>query len=308
VAKRSRRKKKQGGTGEGLLFKVFITLFILLVMIGSFLLFVAWWYFERKGATLPKPQSIQYFSHTKDEIKAINQYEDSLERIYSRLDQIEFEGRALTKRQDGMYNERSKKGKLFNSDINELSPKADNIEQSIADLESFPEKRLNEWAFYSSIYLALRHSVISYIVSFALFVWIQPVWVIELSQFLQKYTFLDFYASYPVAYGASVGSLVISLSVLGVSFFSIRSKKKESLNSPELIESSRYINSSEIVDVNIPDFIAYLSKLSHTDLKKLADEFDIQADRRSKSTILDAISEESEDIRNKIYSRCAPLI
>jgi len=223
------RRKKKGNTGGELLVQAFVALFALLAMIGSFILFVAWLYFERKAKYLPKPTSIHEFDHTSEEISQINYQEDSLNEIHQRLDQISYEGQSLTKRQDGMYNERSKKGKQFNAEICKLNPKADNLEQSLADLEALPEKRLNHWAFYASMHLALRKSVVSYIISFAIFAWLQPKWVMKLSQFMQKFSFLDFYASYPIAYGASVGSLVISLLVLGVAFFYLRSEKKEAL-------------------------------------------------------------------------------
>jgi len=302
MAKRNRRKRKQGGVGGDLAIKLFATLLIVLVMIGSFLLFAVWLYFERKKTKLPKARSIHDFDNTHEEINHINQQARSLERIYSRLDKIELEGQSLTKRQDGLYNERGKKGKQLNSEINNLSPRADNLEQSIYDLESLPEKRLNNWIFYVSMCLASRQSVLSYIASFALFVWLQPKWVIQLSETLKNLSLLDFYASYPIAYGASVGSLVISLIVMGLSFFYWKSEKKDSLTNAQITEPQ---NNAETDDLTVSDFIESLSNLPHSHLKRLADEFDIQADRRSKATILEAISNEDSDTISNIYARLA---
>ncbi|MCL1078624.1 hypothetical protein D5R81_11990 [Parashewanella spongiae] len=306
MAKR-RRRRKQGSNAGGLLAKAFVTLFILMVMIGSFLLFVAWWYFERKGARLIKPVSIHDFDHTNKEIKAISQHERELDRIDTRLDKIEHEGQSLTKRQDGMFNERSKKGKQFNNEINDLSPKADNLEQSLADLEALPEKRSNEWLFSASMPLSFRFSILSYVISFSLFIWLEPTWVLQLSQKLQSLSLLDFYASYPIAYGASVGSLVISLIILGISFFYIKGEKKELLCSTSSQEHHQEYEvddtSSDDENMTIEDFMKYLVSLSHADLKLLADEFEIKADRRSKATILEAISNEEVDVINGIYSK-----
>ncbi|KPH91670.1 hypothetical protein AMS57_06165 [Pseudoalteromonas undina] len=260
-------------------------------MIGSFLLFAAWFYFERKKALLIKPKSIQDFAHTSSELVEINRQENQLENIYNRLDQISYEGRSLSKRQDGKFNERSKKGKEFNREVDNLAPEADNFEQSLADLEALPEKRLNNWAFYASMNIASRISVLSYILSFALFVWLEPVWVMQLSQFLQSITFLDFYASYPIAYGASVGSLFISLAVLGGALFYYREAKKESLKNTQIPQAEPEQISEQSVEITSIDIGELLSSLPHSELKILADEFNIMADRRSKKAILEAIKE-----------------
>lgn len=287
MARRRSRRNKQGSVGGDLLFKAFGSLFIILVMIGSFLLFAAWFYFERKKALLIKPKSIQDFAHTSSELLEINRQENKLENIYNRLDQISHEGRSLSKRQDGKYNERSKKGKEFNREVDNLAPEADNFEQSLADLEALPEKRLNNWAFYASMNIASRISVLSYVLSFALFVWLEPVWVMQLSQFLQSITLLDFYASYPIAYGASVGSLFISLGVLGGALFYYREAKKESLKNAQIPQAEPEQN-VEITSIDIEEL---LSSLPHSELKILADEFNIMADRRSKKAMLEAIKE-----------------
>jgi hypothetical protein len=47
----------------------------------------------------------------------------------------------------------------------------------------------------------------------------------------------------------------------------------------------------------------FLSELSHSELKAIADEFDIQADRRSKAAILEAISCEEIEVLNRIADR-----
>ncbi len=92
-----------------------------------------------------------------------------------------------------------------------------------------------------------------------------------------------------VACGASVGSLFISLAVLGGAFFYFRDARKDSLKNthapqiePEQIpEQSISITSIEIAE--------RLSTLPHSELKTLADEFNIVADRRSKKAILEAV-------------------
>ncbi|MEV3833161.1 hypothetical protein [Aeromonas allosaccharophila] len=304
MARRSGRRRKQGGAGEGLIVKTFGTLFILLVLVGSFLLFFAWWYFELKGRKLSTPNSIHDFDHTKEELKSIHQQESILNQLYSRLDQIEYEGQSISKRQDGMYNERSNKGKLFNTEIRDLNPRIDNLEQTLADLESLPEKRLNDWAFYASMHLSLRLSVISYVASFAVFLFFQPKWIIQLSQLLQNVTLLDFYASYPMAYGLSVGSLTISVIVLISSFFYLRNEKKNLIiNSTKNSPSTDLVDDDNFSEISVEGLTTLLSRLSHTELKQLADEFNIQADRRSKANILNAISNEHSDVIKNIFLR-----
>ncbi|RJF34356.1 hypothetical protein [Pseudoalteromonas gelatinilytica] len=306
MARRTRRRNKQGGNGSILIIKAFVTLFVLLVMIGSFLLFAAWWFFERKAANTKQPDSIHDFDHTNEEISAINQQSSRLDRVYSRLDQIEVEGRSLTRRQDGMFNERSKKGKQFNQEINSLSPEADRLEQSLADLEALPVKRLNEWAFYASMHLSLRKASLGYVLSFIIFAWLQPKWVLELSNTMQNLSLLDFYAAYPIAYGASVGALFISAIVLGVSFFLTKEKKIQELANSEhkeVVEEQRSFENEQREDntVSVESFVNSLSELPHTTLKEIVDEFGINADRRSKATIIDAIRSAEFEVIQNIY-------
>ncbi len=295
----ARRRRKQGNAGEGLILKAFVTIFTFLVMIGSFLLFAAWWYFERKSRTLPKPNSIDYFAHTADEINKLNQQQGRLNTIYNRLDQINCEGKSLNKRKDGMYNERSKKGKQFNLEITQLIPKADKFEQEIADIESLPDKRLSDWAFYSAMPLALRLSVIFYVVSFMLFLWLQPTWIMQLSGMLQKLSLFDFYSSFPIAYGASVGSLICSLIVLVISFLNYKQIKKDSLTSvgKTPIESAERNTTDKLT---YETFMKYVENAPHSELKKLVDVLNIDADKRSRKAILQSFRNEKQKIETHI--------
>lgn len=301
---KSRRRKKQGGNAGGLLLKALATLVVLLVMIGSFLLFIAWFFFEWKNSRLAKPTSLSFFDHTNDEKKSIYNQERSIDRILTRLESIEVEGRKLTKRQDGLYNERSQKGKQFNQEVAQLTENLNSLESSLSILESLPNQRLNEWAFYASMPLALRVSTISYILSFATFSWLQPKWVMQLSNTLQNYSLLDFYSSYPVAYGASVGSLVVSLILLCLSYLFFREKKIDDLTSVQQKHSlsaniehnvniTKEISSDEIFDI--------LSNQSHATLKSIVDTFGIEANKRSKASIIEALKDQNQSTIYNIY-------
>ena len=308
MAARSRRKRKSDSDG-GFGIKILATLFVLLVMIGSFLLFVAWWFFERKARSLYKPNSIRDFDLNSEELRELKQHESLLSSSLRRLSQIDVEGKSVSKRQDGMYNERSAKGKQLNQEIYALTPRVSELKSTIHEIENLPTERLNEWAFYATMHLALRRAIMAYVASFGLFVWLQPKWVLQLSQTLQSLSLLDFYSSYPIAYGASVGSLVVSLTTLGIAFFVLRAKKIE-----ELEEKADNITSgtatslgkqNDAASFSVEHILSALSGLSHTELKNLVDEFGIKADKRSKSSILGAISIESPDVLNRIYSRFA---
>lgn len=287
----SRRRNRRGNVGGDLLLKAFTTLLSLLVLIGSFLLFAAWFYFERKKQLLLTPKSLQDFAHTNAELSEIQAQDRQLSTIYNRLDQIAKEGKSLTIRQDGKYNERSKKGKEFNNEISKLEPHADSLEKSLADLLALPEKRLNNWAFYASMNLASRLSVLSYILSFMFFAWQQPAWVLTASGYLQNLSLFDFYSVYPLAYGASIGSLVVSLLVLAASFYHFRTAKKESLARVIITDSS--IKQEEPNDeMTSEEFTKNISHFPHSDLKKMADLLNLKVDRRSKNNILAAIKEQ----------------
>ena len=62
---------------------------------------------------------------------------------------------------------------------------------------------------------------------------------------------------------------------------------------------------NDVASFSVEHILSALSGLSHTELKNLVDEFGIKADKRSKSSILGAISIESPDVLNRIYSRFA---
>lgn len=287
----SRRRSRRGNIGGDLLLKAFTTLLSLLVLIGSFLLFGAWLYFERKKKLLLTPKSLQDFAHTNTELSEIQSQDSKLSTIYNRLDQIAKEGRSLTIRQDGKYNERSKKGKEFNNEISKLEPHAGSLEKSLADLIALPEKRLNNWAFYASMNLASRLSVLSYILSFMFFAWQEPVWVLTVSGYLQNLSLFDFYSAYPLAYGASIGSLVVSLLVLAASFYHFRTAKKESLAGVIVTENSIMQEESDD-EMTSEEFTKNISHFPHSDLKEMADLLNLKVDRRSKKNILEAIKEQ----------------
>jgi len=287
----SRRRSKRGNVGGDLLLKAFTALLSLLVLIGSFLLFGAWYYFERKKQLLLTPKSLQDFAHTNTELSDIQSQDRKLGTIYNRLDQIAKEGTSLTTRQDGKYNERSKKGKEFNNEISKLEPHAGSLEESLADLIALPEKRLNNWAFYASMNLASRLSVLSYILSFMFFAWQEPIWVLTASGYLQNLSLFDFYSAYPLAYGASIGSLVVSLLVLAISFHYFRTAKKESLARVKITESSIMQEESDD-EMTSEEFTKDISHFSHSDLKTMADLLNLKVDRRSKKNILEAIKEQ----------------
>lgn len=302
---RSRKRKKQGGNAEALILKALATLIVLLVMIGSFLLLAAWLFFERKNSRLAKPTSLSFFNNTSDEVALSKNQTRALDRIYSRLDAIEIEGQRIPKRQDGLYNERSQKGKQFNIEVAELNNNANSLESSLSVLDSLPQKRLNEWAFYVSMNLALRISVVSYLLSFASFAWFQPKWVTQLSTTLQNYSLLDFYSSYPIAYGASVGALVISLLFLVISYFYFREQKIDELSENK---QNNIRNNTQIIEENIStdEIIDYLSQISHATLKSIVDNFGIEANKRSKASIIDALKMQSEDKILEIYNSIQP--
>jgi hypothetical protein len=287
----SRRRSRRGNVGGDLLLKAFTTLLSLLVLIGSFLLFGAWLYFERKKQLLLTPKSLQDFAHTNTELSEIQSQDRKLSMTYNRLDQIAKEGSSLTIRQDGKYNERSKKGKELNNEISKLEPHASSLEKSLADLVALPEKRLNDWAFYASMNLASRLSLLSYILSFMFFAWQEPDWVLTVSGYLQSLSLFDYYSAYPLAYGASIGSLVVSLLVLTVSFYHFRTAKKESLARVTVTESG-VMQEESGDEMTSEEFTNNISHFPHSDLKKMADLLNLKVDRRSKKNILEAIKEQ----------------
>lgn len=294
-----RRKKSQGGGAEGLIFGFFATAIVILVMIGSFVLFIAWYVYERKFKALPRPQSVSFFDHTEDEIEKMSFINRTLNRLYGRIDAMEDEGAHLSKRQDGFYNERSRKGKELNSEINSINPKIDENESSLAYYEALPEKRLNAWLFDRAITKALRLASTFYVVSFIYFANAEPKWVLQLSKELQSWSFLDFYSSHPIAYGASVGSLVVSLTILAVMFFYYRHTEKESLFATGASDSdgvTQHDASNREDQVILERVQEFLAGLPHRTLKDVADRHNIDADKRSKSSIVGAIISQPREI------------
>lgn len=289
-----KKKSNQGGGLGGLFFKAGITLIVVLVMIGSFLLFVAWVFFERKYMNLPRPKSLDYFDLTKEEVASLARHERSLSQTYARLNSIEIEGRNLSKRQDGFYNERSQKGKEFNAEIVDLRGNEIHLVKTINDIKSLPDERLKEWSFYATTPIALRISCLAYVLSFALFAYLQPKWVTQLSNTMQKFSLLDFYASYPLAYGASIGALVISLVFLFVAYFIILDSKIEKLSNANTVEVT-----TEALPIS--QMLEHISQMPYATLKLVVDNFEIDASKRSKSTIMDAIQNQGDEMITKIY-------
>ena len=107
---RSRRSNRSDPT---LFFGIIAACVVFLIIIGSFLNFVAWVYFEYRARKLLIPAQCNYFSHTPEELSEISSINKECSTVSKRLTQIEIEGSSLTKRQDGMYNARSQKGKAL---------------------------------------------------------------------------------------------------------------------------------------------------------------------------------------------------
>lgn len=296
---RRRRKSSSGSNAGGLILGMLATAFVLLIMFGSALLFVIWVFQEKSAKSRPKPKSIDFFAHTKEEIKSIHNKEQQLNSVFAGLERIEVEGKTLTRRQDGQFNERSAKGKQFNAEVIKLNADANQLESSLNELESRPATRLHNWLFAASMHIGLRHAVLGYLASFGLFAWLQPSWILQLSTKLQSYSFLDFYASYPVAYGASTGAFVVSMLVLTVSYFYTKQKLLTQLqNSPD-IGTADLVNESRL-EVN--DMMSFISQVSHAHLKSVVEAMNIPADKRSKATIITAINQQSLQTIGDVYT------
>lgn len=296
---RKRRKSSSGSNAGGLILGILVTAFVLLIMFGSVLLFVIWIIQEKSAKSRTKPKSLDFFAHTKDEINSIRNKERQLNMVFAGLERIEIEGKTLARRQDGQFNERSVKGKQFNAEVIKLNADADQLESSLNELESRPATRLHNWLFTASMHMGLRHAVLGYLASFALFAWLQPAWILQLSTKLQSYSFLDFYASYPVAYGASTGAFVASMIVLTVSYFYTKQKLLNQLQNGSDTGTTEQVDESSL-EVN--DMMSFISQVSHAHLKSAVEAMSIPADKRSKATIITAINQQNQQTIGDVYS------
>lgn len=291
--RRSRGKNSSNGNSMGsFLLQAFVTVIILLVLFGSLLTFIFWLIFERKNSRLPKVKSITAFDHTEQETSRINSLRASLSRHYNRLDQIEKDGADLRKRNDGLYNEQSQRGRRFNLEIQRITPEINEQESTLSYYEDLPNHRLKKWLFDRSMVLSFRISVLIYLVSFAAFYILEPTWMLQLSTAMQKYSILDFYSAYPKLYGTSVGSFVLSsLGLLSYYFFKDDLKGKLHNHFEEKQEERPKYTLEDI-----------LQSLSHVQLKELVDICNIKANKRSKSNIIQAILEQQHEKQDEVIS------
>lgn len=298
-----RRGKNSSGSVVNIKSKALATLFIVLIMVGSFLLFVAWAYFESKLRKLFKPESIHDFDNSPEEVSELNKIEKECQIASSRRNDIYKEGQSLKTKQDGTFDERSKKGKELNRELEGLLPRIEELDKRADEIASRPGKRLDNWAFYATMPIALRYACSIYAIVFAACAWLQPKWVMQLSYTLKNLSFLDFYSSYPVAYGASVGALVISSLVLLISYFWICEVKKDELKNKVLTKHAKTQSSEDKVNVKPrKPSTKKLMKLSHSELKELVVKHNIDADKRSKSSILDAIKNQDAEVIKHIVA------
>ncbi|PSU93980.1 hypothetical protein C0W35_09770 [Photobacterium kishitanii] len=289
-SKRSKRRSSNGNSYGSFLLQAFVTVTVLLVLFGSLLTFIFWLIFERKNSRLPKVRSITAFDHTDRETSKINALRASLSRHYNRLDQIEKDGADLRKRNDGLFNEQSQRGRRFNLEIQRISPEIDEQESSLSYYEDLPNQRLKKWLFDRSMVLSFRISILIYIASFAAFYVLEPTWMLQLSTMMQKYSLLDFYSAYPTLYGTSVGSFVLSsLGLLSYYFFKDDLKGKLHNHFEEKEEERPKYTLEDI-----------LQSLSHVQLKELVDTCNITANKRSKSNIIQAILEQQPEKQDEV--------
>ena len=112
---------------------------------------------------LKKAKSLKDFDLDIEERLRLEKTKDNFLKLKNDLENQYYRGRSLSKRKDGMFNEKSKLGKELNIIIPDLEHKKLSAEQEYNEIESRPRKRLNYWLRIKSKRLAYSISLFIYI-------------------------------------------------------------------------------------------------------------------------------------------------
>ena len=207
------RKKSNDNAGAlGILvIAALATLITFASAIYGVVVIVAWNYYRRRSSRIPDALSDGYFIPTRAESRRIAELEKLLADERKILTNLEAQGRGLSRRGDGEFDERSGLGKRLNHELATSRSTERGLVVDMAELRNYSYQRRSHYLAIKVGAASWGKAGIAYITAILFFAIYTPEWVAELNQFLNKSGWLGQIKFMPMLWGILAAAALVSL-------------------------------------------------------------------------------------------------
>lgn len=210
----ARKKSNDSAAALGVLvFVALATLITLASALYGLVALVAWNYYARKSSRIETVFSEGYFLATREESRRIEAAEKALADARKNLNNLNAEGKGLSRRIDGDYDERSTLGKRLNRETTTALSNEKAWSLELAELKNYSAARLDNYLGIKSGASAWRKAGIAYVIAALGFMVFTPDWVVGLNGFLGKSGWFGSFNQIPMLWGALAAAAAVSLLV-----------------------------------------------------------------------------------------------
>ena len=209
------RKKSNDNAGAlgVLLFAALATLITFASAVYGAVVLVAWTYYNRKSSSIPDALSDGLFIATRAESRRIAALDKALADERKVLTSLESQGRGLSRRGDGEFDERSGLGKRLNHELSTSRASERGLVIDMAELRNHSYQRRSHYLVIKVGAASWGKAGIAYITATLFFAIYTPEWVAELNQFLNRSGWLGQIKFIPTLWGILAAAALISLAV-----------------------------------------------------------------------------------------------
>lgn len=209
------RKKSNDNAGAlgVLLFAALATLITFASAVYGAVVLVAWNYYNRKSSSIPDALSDGLFIATRAESRRIAALDKALADERKVLASLESQGRGLSRRGDGEFDERSGLGKRLNHDLSVSRASARSLVIDMAELRNYSYQRRSHYLGIKVGAASWSKAGIAYITAALCFAIYTPEWVAGLNQFLNNSGWLGQHKFIPMLWAILAAAALISLAV-----------------------------------------------------------------------------------------------
>jgi hypothetical protein len=209
------RKKSNDNAGALgiLLFAALATLITFASAVYGAVVLVAWSYYNRKSSSIPDALSDGFFIATRAESRRIAVLDKALADERRILASLESQGRGLSRRGDGEFDERSGLGKRLNHELSASRASERCLVIDMAELRNHSYQRRSHYLGIKVGAASWGKAGIAYITAILFFAIYTPEWVAGLNQFLNNSGWLGQIKFIPMLWGILAAAALISLAV-----------------------------------------------------------------------------------------------
>jgi hypothetical protein len=209
------RKKSNDNAGAlgVLLFAALATLITFASAVYGAVVLVAWNYYNRKSSSIPDALSDGFFIATRAESRQIAALDKALADERKILASLESQGRGLSRRGDGEFDERSGLGKRLNHELSASRASERGLVIDMAELRNHSYQRRSHYLGIKVGAASWGKAGIAYITAILFFAIYTPEWVAGLNQFLNNSGWLGQIKFIPMLWGILAAAALISLAV-----------------------------------------------------------------------------------------------